>query len=504
MNYENARKAAYLLQQKTRGEIELDYNREIHYKLLVKKASKDSFFFFAKHVLQFQLLTEATHKRWAEDLQKDFWEYDYFMRIKPRKSFKTTLYAEAFILWLWVVISPALHIFYTSANGTLIEEVSSHLDHYIGFEATSLYSELFGIRRDMSMTPNTVGTMNIVGKDPSVKGSSLMFRTAGGSVNGVHPHIIIVDDPMDNNDRESPAIRRKKERWFDSLFPLLHGYDHNGVEISKLMVITTRWHMDDLVSYIEKKNSEITVKTERFHIEVEGVYQEDGSLQYPEFFNEDQIRKIRQQMSNVFFACQYLNNPLPEGLQVFDKSRMHFFTFHKSMLEEGRRLCLLDPAKGSKEGDYPAVIWVSYHRQTIRIMDAIDKKIQISDMLKLIAKKNIKYGIPEMVYESNGTLMLKKAILDAHKAIDRNYKISVHEYNERRNKNERIINMQPQIYNGTVTFRDDYSTVYPECMNQIFYYPAWGHDDFPDIVEKSVKILAKSREIKAVSAGINM
>lgn len=467
------------------------------YREIIKRYSKESLFFFAKYVLGFDLLTEQTHKKWADKLQVDFWKFNFFLRMKPRKTYKTTLYAEAFILWLWVKISPQLHIFYTSANSTLISEVSAHLDYYLDPDGGSLFQFIFGICRDPSITPNTSEVFNINGKDRSVKGSSLMMRTAGGSTNGVHPHIIIVDDPMDKNDRESQAVRRSKERWYDSLFPLLSPFrlERGGevLDVEKLMFITTRWHMDDLVNYIIWKNREIEREDERFDIESEAIYNEDGSPRYPEFFPEEKIRKIRNQISAVFFACQYMNNPLPEGLQVFELERLHFFDPFGLDISQGRNVCLLDPSKGKKEGDFPAVIWINVQGKVVHIIDAIDDKIQIEKMLKLIARRNIEYGIPEMYYESNGTLMLTKVIKDIHAELDPNFRISVNEMTESRNKEERIVNMQPVLYNGTVKFRSDYKTAYGELMNQVVFYPAWGNDDFPDIIEKAAKIFTKPK-----------
>lgn len=488
-----ARKACVKLKKHIRGEALLDDNTVYILKDLIRGASKTSLFFFAKYVLGFSLLTDQTHKRWCDDLQVDFWKYNNFMRLKPRKSFKTSVYAEAFILWLWAVISPELHIFYTSSNGTLLSEVSAHLDYYLAADNTSLYSFIFGIRRDVNLIPNTTDTYNIIGKKIEARGSSLMFRTAGGSVNGVHPHVVITDDACDLQDRESSTIRQKKKRWFESIFPLLHEYNYNGVDIKKIMYIGTRWHLDDLPNHIIEKNKEIEFEEDRFDIEVESIYQLDGSLQYPEFFGEEKIRKIKAQISDVFFATQYLNNPLPEGLQIFDKTKLHFFDITELDIKTGRGVCLLDPAKGTKDGDYPAVIWINFLNGVVRIFDAIDKKVMLDDMLKLIARKNIDYGIPEMIYESNGTMLMEKNIQDAHKLINPNYYIKINGINEGRNKNERIVNMQPNLYNGSVRFRNDYEKSYPELMNQVIFYPAWGHDDFPDIVEKAIGYLLRKK-----------
>lgn len=490
MNVE-AIKSCKALNLYLKGDLELSPIQVGFFRRTIKTECKKSFYFFARYVLNFDLLTEQTHKRWCDKLQDDFWKYNYFMRLKPRKTFKTTVYGEAFILWLFAVVSPALHIFYTSANGTLLTEVSSHLEHYIGSESVNLYTLVFGIKRDDTITPNTSDVFNIIGKDKTKRGSSLMFRTAGGSVNGVHPHIIIIDDPMDKNDRESAAIRRKKEMWMESLYPLLSPYQYGEAEIQKIMFISTRWHLDDLVSNVIAKNKKIEKETDRFDVEVEGLYQEDGSLQYPEFFTEEKIQSLRGQMSEVFFSCQYLNNPLPEGLQVFQKDRLHFFDIGMLKIAEGSNYCFFDPSKGLDNSDFPAVIWVNFNQGKLRIFDAIDQKIELSNILKNIAAKNKLYRVVEMVFENNGTSLIEKTLLDEHRNID--YSLLITPIHQGSNKHERITSMQPILYGGSVEFREDCGKVYPELMNQMVYYPVWGNDDFPDAIEMASSYLLKGR-----------
>jgi hypothetical protein len=163
-----------------------------------------SLFFFAKYVLGFDLLTEQTHEKWADDIQKDFFEKDKIMRLKPRGCYKTSLYGIAFILWLWCIISPELKIFYTSAGAALITETSAKISGYLEDE-NSLFQLVFGLKRDPNAKHNTNDIFNIT--NGSKQGHSLIMRTAGGSTNGVHPNIVIIDDGMDENDRNSRAVK---------------------------------------------------------------------------------------------------------------------------------------------------------------------------------------------------------------------------------------------------------------------------------------------------------
>ena len=191
---DRAIKALFLLQEHINGNRVLNDIERVTLSGIVAERSLDSFFFFAKYVLGMDLLTEQTHKRWADDLQKAVKRRKKrLMRMKPRGTYKTSVYGIAFILWLWGCVSPQIRIFYTSANSLLLQEVADKLNQYIGTaKSETLFSLIFGITKD-SVAKNTSDVFNITGR--SGKGFSLVFRTSGGSSVGIHPNICIVDDP---------------------------------------------------------------------------------------------------------------------------------------------------------------------------------------------------------------------------------------------------------------------------------------------------------------------
>jgi predicted phage terminase large subunit-like protein len=191
-------------------------------------------------------------------------------------------------------------------------------------------------------------------------------------------------------------------------------------------------------------------------------------------------------MEDVFFALQYLNQVVPEGAQKFPKERLHFYSAHD--IKYGKNYCFFDPSKGKKESDFPAVIWVNWYKNKARLFDAIDDRIEIADLIKIIADMNKKYYVVSMIAEDNGTLLLEDNLLKAHKTIG--YPISLIMVHESMNKEARIRDMQPQLFSGFFSFHEDYEKKYPELMNQVIFYPAWGNDDFPDVIQKSIAHLA--------------
>jgi len=406
------------------------------------------------------------------------------MRLKPRGTYKTTLYGVALILWLWGCFTPELRIFYTSSNSLLLEEVSDKLNQFVGNDRSdTLYSEIFGITRD-SVAKNTSDVFNIKGR--SGKGFSLILRTSGGSTVGIHPNIILIDDPLGQKDRESQAERDSKESWFDTLNPLLVPYRYKKGNLSVLFesiyYIGTRWHFKDLINHILENNEK---KKLGWDIEIESIYTPDRHSAYPDLWTDEQVIAKKATMSDIFWNCQYENNPLPEGSMVFNLKKLHFIRPEQFDVNIGQNIAIFDPSLGKTHSDYPAVWWLNFNDNRITFFDAIDDKVEISRIVHMIAERNRRYNVGTLVYEDNGILLVDKALKEAHERIG--WKIYLKSVHHSSNKDERIISMQPELYSGFVVFMSDYITRYPEAMNQITFYPAYGYDDFPDCAQIGVE-----------------
>jgi len=393
------------------------------------------------------------------------------------------------MLWIWGTISPEVRIFYTSSNKLLLDEVADALDQHL--KPNALYGHTFGVYRD-DESKNTSDTFNIIGRGKG-KGFSLVLRTAGGGTAGVHPNLIIIDDPCDKKDRDSAAVRRTKERWYNSLLPLIVLFEQGDHRINHIIYIATRWHLDDLTNYVLELNKAARPGKE-WSVEVESVYNEDGSPRYPEI-NEigtaQAIEDLKASMEDVFFSCQYLNEPLPEGSQKFPPERLHFFEMRLLDINKGKNYCFFDPSKGKETSDFPAIIWVNWLDSTGKLFDAIDKKTLIADLVKIAATKNKGYNVVEMVFETNGTMLMEESLKTVHEEVK--HRIVLDGRHQSGNKSARIEAMQPQQFSGVMQYRKDFKTAYPELMNQLVFYPAWGKVDFPDVIQLALSRLAITR-----------
>ena len=176
---------------------------------------------------------------------------------------------------------------------------------------------------------------------------------------------------------------------------------------------------------------------------------------------------------------------------MFPKDKLHFYDPDNLDISRGKNYCFFDVARGVEDGNFPAVIWVNQQGDNLKLFDSIDVNMPIDDIIALGAERNRQYNVVEIVFDKTATYLVEKAIKDAHAAIG--FKIIVTGVQQTSNKKDRIKSMQPQLKSGVMQFRSDYATAYPETMNQIIFFPAWGAVDYADTTQMAVAHLNKPK-----------
>jgi len=94
----------------------------------------------------------------------------------------------------------------------------------------------------------------------------------GGSVMGRSAHLVLIDDPLrGREDAESKLVREKMKEWYaTSIYSRLR-------PDNRIVIISTRWHSDDLTGYLLKEHPQENWKV----IELRAIAEEDDILKRP-------------------------------------------------------------------------------------------------------------------------------------------------------------------------------------------------------------------------------
>jgi predicted phage terminase large subunit-like protein len=176
------------------------------------------------------------------------------------------------------------------------------------------------------------------------------FLPAGveGPITGKGAHILIIDDPIKNSqEAESELKRTGIINWYGSTAytRLAPG---GGV-----LVIQTRWHLDDLSGRLETDMLEgngdvfevvrypaVAVKDEK--------YRQRGDPLHKERYNLAQLKMIRKAVGERTWAALYQQNPVPDEGAHFQKSMLQYYR-EEDLPEELTKMSAWDLAIGAKE-----------------------------------------------------------------------------------------------------------------------------------------------------------
>ena len=176
------------------------------------------------------------------------------------------------------------------------------------------------------------------------------FLPAGveGPITGKGAHILIIDDPIKNSQEADSELKRSGiMKWYSSTAytRLAPG---GGV-----LVIQTRWHLDDLSGRLEAEmaegNGDIfeVVRYPAVAVEDE-VHRVKGDPLHEARYNSAQLKMIRKAVGERTWAALYQQNPVPEHGAQFQQSMIHYYR-KDELPEELTKVTAWDLAIGQKE-----------------------------------------------------------------------------------------------------------------------------------------------------------
>lgn len=438
-----------------------------------------SLFNVSKYMLGYEKLSEK-HKEWCDKFEIQKRQFRRLLLMKPRGTYKTTIYSVSNIIDLliedWVRTGGTFdkRILLTSSTEDMaiqiLSEVRQHLKYnenikdFFGYDVVESYNQ-----REIQLQPRTVH------KEPSIKAKGAL-----SAIVSEHYDIIIIDDLCNNDDRESPAVRERKKRWFIDLISILNP---DGL----LLVIGTRWHLDDVYNYIIEQNPKLPEK-DRYHIEIESIYDpETKEPLFPSIYQVEDIERLKIEKGLVEFYSQYMNDPLPSETQLFKLEEMKFYNDRSDDFKECRHVMYVDPALG-RENDFSFIVVGAIKENKFHVRAVYGSNIITPDkLIDQIIFFYEYYPISTVGIEAN-----QFQTLFAQGVQKRG--IPVYEVRNFKKKQLRIEGLAPYITQGMVLFRDDWDTQkdYTELIMQLIRYPVHKHDDGPDALEGAVRMALRN------------
>jgi predicted phage terminase large subunit-like protein len=392
----------------------------------------------------------------------------------PPRHGKTQLVSIMLPAW-FIGRQPSQHVIFGTYNETYSQDVGRSCRDVITSPA---YAQVFPHTklRDDTKSADRLRT---------IQGGQLIFSSKKGSLTGRGGHILVLDDLLkDRLEADSPTIREHLWNWFNQVV-MTRLMDERG----RALIVSTRWHMDDLVGRLTDPANDLYNQEEakRWKIinlpalaeENDVLGRRKGEPLWPGRFGREYLLNL-QKADARGFAALYQNRPTPEGGAFFKaehiktyrpnqlpkKLRYYVASDHAVSLLQGRdRTCII-PVGIDEHDD----IWILQHvwwRQasTDTVVEAMLKTMRTQRPIFWWAEKS-------HISKSIGPF-LRKRMLEEHTYC------TIVEVTPIADKQTRAQSIQGRMAMGKVHF-PELAPWWLQARDQILRFPHDAHDDFVD------------------------
>ena len=448
-------------------------------------------YFFAKGVLRFDWLDAEIHLPLCR-LLEDYNNNNRMRITLPRGWLKTTLCSQAYPIWR-AIRDPNIRILLT--QNTFTNAVAKLRVIKLAFEDNVLFQMLF---------PELMPTARCTWKGESLcinrprAFNESTFEAAGvrTQLTSRHYDIIIEDDTVapDYNELGEQNICPTKEDidlaigWHRLAVPLL-----NAPMDSQILVVGTRWFEKDLLSWIEENQKNYKGYT-RASLETDGRPDPNGTPVYPKRFGKAVLDDIKSSVGPYLFSCLYMNMPVRTGDMVFNLDSIRYYE-EEPIITRLINYTTIDPAgdpeltKGKPDYNVVLTCGKDLISGRVYVLDYSRKKCNpgevITDLFRQVRKWNpVKVAVESVAYQGTLQYWIKEKMREE----DMYFHIEGYTHGKRQ-KNARIMGLQPMLVAGKLLFRRNMV----DLVNELTSFPNGANDDILDALASQLPYWANTR-----------
>jgi len=373
---------------------------------------RDHFFEFAPGR---PFITRDFHLAWIREVLATIYTGGRTMILSPPRHGKSELLVH-FCPWL-ILRNPDIRILWIGPNSDIAENMLGSVrdilaDHEQLIEAYLPPNQAFRPLEKGGLWARTKFTVKT--RTRHQKQPTMWCTGVSGRIHSLDCDFIVVDDPEDPENVQTPSARQKTKDWFRIKVATRKMF------WTGMVIISSRVHFDDLYSlYLESDNWRVRVdkahdagvcgrEVAADHSMVQR--RPDGSFPcvlFPELNPLEYLVEQEDTVGRSLFEMMYLNQPRPEGSMIFDPD-----IIREKCLDLGRPLGLdlipdgyrliagLDPAARQTQA---AFLWAVTDDGTAYMVDLETQKAGgVDGAVRLMDEWYREYGVEVWVIEDVG------------------------------------------------------------------------------------------------------
>jgi predicted phage terminase large subunit-like protein len=347
------------------------------------------------------------------------------------------------------------------------------------------WGSLFGVK--VSRRSSAVHRWDLEGRE-----GGMTTAGVGGPITGRGAHLLIVDDPIKNDEEARSALHRQKQwDWWQSTASTR--LRPGGL----FVVVQTRWHRDDLAGRIlreAKTNGQRwrEIKLPALAEEVDVLGRAPGDALWPEVYSRQHLERIRERQSNYFWKSLYQQDPQAEGSTEWPDSYFGESIWFDEWPEQ--RLCrvmALDPSKGkdARFGDYSAFVMLQVAPDRTAYIDADLDIRNISVIVERALDLGRTFNPHGFMIETNQFQELLASEIE-RRCFERGAYLPIFHCNNQVSKIVRIRGLTSLLSRGAFKFKRG-SRGARLLVDQLRDFPNGDHDDGPDALEMACRMASE-------------
>jgi len=316
-------------------------------------------------------------------------------------------------------------------------------------------------------------------------GGSLITSGVEGPITGRGADLFIIDDPYrDPSQANSEKYRKTLEEWFEGV--ALTRLEPGG----SLLNVMTRWHEDDLASYLMKKHKFDEIKLPAIAEENDCILRKPGEALCPDRYPIEALTKIRSEMDSYIWSALYQQNPIPIVGGLFKR---HWWKRYSVQPSTESIFQLWDTAqKPGITNDYSVCSTWGVTQNGYYLLDVFRKKLEAPQLLESTVNQFNKWHPNAVVIEdkSSGTAVIQ--------FLRQKTTIPVIAYNPGlRDKQIRASAATPIVESGRCHVPDEAPWL-EDFLSEHEKFPNVSHDDQVDTTSMFIEYINKSKTVPSV------
>tara|TARA_B110000285_G_scaffold28678_1_gene28826 strand:- start:289 stop:1749 length:1461 start_codon:yes stop_codon:yes gene_type:complete len=434
---------------------------EAHKVLGIRDRAQDDFMTFVKHVYE-GFIEGSHHKQVAKKFEKlSTTRGSRIIVNMPPRHTKSEF--ASYLLPAWLIgKNPKLKIIQTTHTAELAVRFGRKVRNLMELD---IYKQIFP---DVDLKADS----KAAGRWETGQGGEYYAAGVGGAITGRGADLLIIDDPHSEQDALSDSALDNAYEWYTS------GPRQRLQPGGSIVVVMTRWSLKDLTGKLIKAQTSDVMSDQWDIVEFPAILP-SGNLLWPEFWDKDELLRVKASLSLSKWNAQWQQNPVAEEGAIIKKEWWNKWE-EKKIPPVSYIMQSYDTAFSKKEtADYSAITtWGVFQPKeggpdNIILMDAKRGRWDFPE-LKETALEEYNYWEPDMVLieaKATGTPLTDEL---------RRVGIPVVNYTPSRgnDKHTRMHMVAPMFESGRVWAPDKRFS--EDVIDECAAFPHGDHDDFCD------------------------